>query len=139
MWKTRFNPPAAAAATCSSFFPTVCFSHFQPWFKWRLAARVQPRPIDWSLAGWIWMIAAQESILSLLCFCFFCPHPSCHPHPSCPRAALLQIHPYLIRVTISPPRPHPSLNLANLCVFISVSCSSSPGEERNNGAPASAS
>lgn len=33
--------------------------------------------------------------------------------------------------------PRPSLNLPNLCVFISVSCSSSPGEERNNGALAS--
>lgn len=68
-------------------------------------------------------------------FLFFLSYlPSRHPQPSRPRAALLQIHPYLIRVTIFSPRP--SLNLSNLCVFISVSCSSSPEEERNNRAPA---
>lgn len=34
---------------------------------------------------------------------FLSYHPSRQPQPSRPRAALLQIHPYLIRVTIFPP------------------------------------
>lgn len=102
-----------------SFFPTtVCFSHLQPSFRRRLAAPVQSRAIDWSLAGWRWMTVAQESVLSLFCFCFSVLH---HHSRRPPVLALLSYKSILI-LSASPYFFPPPLfkPLKSVCLYQTV-------------------